>query len=407
MIKELRKQGHEVVMVPMYLPILLDNEDLSGDVPVFFGGINVYLQQNVGLFRKTPRWFDKFFDSKWLLAMTAKKAGSTKADGLGSMTLSMLEGENGKQAKELERLVSWLEEQEKPDLVHISNALLAGMAESVKKRLGVPVVCTLQDEDDWIDALDKPFDELCWNAISEKAGFIDAFIAVSEYFANSMCSRINVSQEKMNIVPVGADYSGFIESSLPDNPPVIGYMARMSESMGLDKLVDTFIELKKDLRFSSVRLRICGGEIGDDIAFTERLKRKLVGVGLIKDVDFVVSFDRASRIDFLSSLTLLSVPTPKGTAFGTYVIEALGAGVPVVEPDMGAYRELINGTGGGVLYDPNDEDGLLDALMDMLSDKDRLAKKGRDGKKAVMEKYSVEVVAPRLSDLYKRLVCET
>lgn len=407
LIKELRKQGHDVTMVPMYLPILLDNQNLAEDVPVFFGGINVYLQQNVAFFRKTPRWFDKLFDSGWLLAMAARKAGSTKADGLGAMTLSMLEGENGRQAKELDRLLDWLEAHEKPDLVHISNALLSGIAEAVKKRLKIPVACTLQDEHEWIDALDKPFNELCWKAIEKKAPAVDAFIAVSKYYSVFMQKKTSVPAEKMRVIPVGVDFSGYRQSPLPADPPVIGYMARMAESLGLGTLVDAFIELKKDKNFSTARLKICGGEIGDDVSFTEKLKNKLSKAGILHDVDFAVSFDRKSRIDFLASLTLLSVPTPGGTAFGTYVIEALGAGVPVIEPDLGAYREILTETGGGVLYDPQRDQALLETLKATLSDMDRIRSMADKGRQAVLSKYSVDVVGSELAALYKSLAYRT
>ena len=143
MVRALRHHGHEVVMVPVYQPILIDANGLSKDVPVFFGGVNVYLQQKFGVFRKTPRWLDKFFDSPWMLRKAAAREGTTESAGLGPMILSMLEGATGNQKKELDRLVDWMVEHEKPDVVHLSNSLLLGMASELKSRLNVPLVCTL------------------------------------------------------------------------------------------------------------------------------------------------------------------------------------------------------------------------------------------------------------------------
>ena len=78
LVRELRRQGHDVLMVPMYLPVLIDSNGITGDVPVFFGGINVFLQQKLSLFRKTPRWVDRIFDSPWMLRQAAAREGTTE-----------------------------------------------------------------------------------------------------------------------------------------------------------------------------------------------------------------------------------------------------------------------------------------------------------------------------------------
>src|SRR5210317_621520 len=97
--KAMRKQGQDVVLVPMYLPLYTDDPDITRGVPVFFGGINVYLQQKFPLFRKTPRWLDSILDSRFMLWLASRQEGSTSAQGMGNMTLSMLKGEDGNQAK--------------------------------------------------------------------------------------------------------------------------------------------------------------------------------------------------------------------------------------------------------------------------------------------------------------------
>ena len=43
LVAELRRMGHEVTMVPLYLPLTLDEEDQSAHTPIFFGGINAQL----------------------------------------------------------------------------------------------------------------------------------------------------------------------------------------------------------------------------------------------------------------------------------------------------------------------------------------------------------------------------
>ena len=52
--RALLQLGVDVQLVPMYTPIQTDEDDVSID-KVFFGGINVYLQQRIGLFRFLPK----------------------------------------------------------------------------------------------------------------------------------------------------------------------------------------------------------------------------------------------------------------------------------------------------------------------------------------------------------------
>ena len=72
----LRKRGHDALLVPMYLPLTLDEASAAEGAPVFYGGINAYLQQQLPLFRKTPRWLDKLFDSPAALAAGADQKKS-------------------------------------------------------------------------------------------------------------------------------------------------------------------------------------------------------------------------------------------------------------------------------------------------------------------------------------------
>ncbi len=404
LIKALRSYGHDVVVVPMYLPFFLDTPDVTRETPVFFGGLNVYLQQQFKLFRNTPRCFDKILDSSWLLRLIAKRAESTSASGLGKMTLSMLEGKNGNQVKELKRLTAWLKGNERPDVVHISNALLSGIATHIKQELSVPVVCTLQDEDGWLDAIDKPYDKLCWDAIVDQGQNIDAFIAVSDYYASEFLSRTHLPPAKMHTVHIGINTDDYKTADLKNNQPTIGFLARMSHSLGLEILVDAFIILKKTESFNNTKLKIAGGAIGQDVPFVNMLKDRLTDEDIIDDVDFIVDFDKSSRHELLQSLSVLSVPVPALSAFGTYIIEALASGVPVVQPETGAFPELINATGGGVIYRPNTPEALADALKSLLSDKERLIALGLKGRDSVREKFNVETMASGIAKVYQSVV---
>lgn len=394
LIRALRRAGVDVVMVPMYLPMFSDGEPPPDDTPVFFGGVNAWLQQQFALFRKTPRWVDRFFDSDWMLKRAAEREGTTSAAGLGKMTLSMLEGMEGRQRKEVERLLDWLEQEERPDVVHLSNALLIGLAREIKARLKVPVVCSLQDEDWWLDAINPPFNEKCWQAIRERVGDVDRFVAVSHWYADRMKQRLGL--DAVDVVYIGIELEGYERASLDMDPPVLGYLSRMNESLGLDRLVEAFCALKNCEGLEKLRLHVMGGAVGRDKACVARMRKKVAARGFLNDVEFFEGFERAQRMEFLRSLSLMCVPVEQGEAFGSHIIEAMAAGVPVVQPRAGAFPELIRETGGGLIY--SDLEG---TLLDLLQQPQRVRILGERGYEAVHARFGIEQMAQQTILIYE------
>ncbi len=401
LVKAIRKLGHDILMIPLYLPLPVDESNLANESPIFFGGINVYLQQKSGFFRKTPRWLDKLFDSPKLLSWVGRKAGMTSARDLGQTTISMLRGEQGRQIKELNRLLEWLDTQDnKPDVICLSNILLAGLAKSIKQRLGVPVVCLLQDEDGFLDGLQSPYSEQAWQIIAECTGDIDAFIAVSKYYADVMRQRLKLPEEQVHVVYTGIFLDGYESQLSKPEVPTIGYLSRMCPDKGLDTLVDAFINLKKNTKLKNTKLCITGGKRIDDEAFLVKIRQKLSSDNLIDDVEFLPEFDRDAKLAFLRTLSVMSVPERQPVAYGLYVIEALASGVPVVEPASGVFPELIEITGGGLLCEPNNTASLTAALESILLQPDYAQKLGKNGKKAVFEKFNIEQTAREIMRIY-------
>jgi glycosyltransferase involved in cell wall biosynthesis len=395
----LRKQGHDALLVPMYLPLTLDEASAAENAPLFYGGINVYLQQKSGLFRKTPRWVDKLFDSAWALGGAAKRAGMTQARDLGDLTLSMLRGEDGNQAKELDRLVEWLKD-EKPDVVCLSNALFMGLARRIRRETGALVACTLQGEDGFLDALPEPDRTSSWDTLAERAKDVDAFIAVSKYYGEVMTRRAKLPPERVHAVYNGILLDGYGPKPAAPNPPVLGYLARMHYSKGLSTLVDAFILLGQRDRIKNLRLKIGGAQVGGDAAYAATLQEKLTAAGLADRVTFHPNLDRDEKIAFLQSLSVLSVPATYGESFGLYVIEALAAGTPVIQPRHAVFPELLAETGGGVLCEPDDPASLADAVENLLTDPAAAYALGEEGRRNVVARFSVDEMARNVAQVF-------
>ena len=404
LVRALRGIGHDAVMVPIYLPQFGENAQLVNGAPLFFGGINAYLQQKSALFRRTPRWLDRLFDSPGLLRFVARRAKTTRARDLGAMTVSMLRGEHGNQAKELHRLVGWLAEHIAPDVVVLSDGLLAGMARRIRQELGVPVVCLLQDEDGWLDAMPVEFRELAWATLRELVADVDAFVAVSDYYRTRLGERLAIPSGRCRVIPIGIDLAGYAPATAPPRPPTIGFLSRMSRCKGLDLLVEAFVRLKQRESLGELRLRVAGGQTADDTEFLGEVRDRLLACGLAGEAEFLPALGSTDRQAFLRTLTVLSVPSRQPEAFGSYILEAFAAGVPVVQPRLGAATEIIEPCGGGVLYEPNDPVRLADAIEPLLRDPAAAAAMGRRGRQAVEQRYTIRQMAADVAEVLESVV---
>ncbi|MCA2970630.1 MAG: glycosyltransferase, partial [Acidobacteriaceae bacterium] len=198
----LREAGHDVVLTPVYTPTLTDEVNHSLN-RVFFGGISVYLQQKSALFRHTPRFLDKLWDSEAALRMASQRSVGVDPKFLGEMTVSMLEGERGPIRKEFDKLTEWLATESRPDVISLPFTLLIALAEPMKRVTGTPVVCTLQGEDLFLDGLEEPWRSRSLELIRQQIRHVDAFVATSEYYAGYMTGYLGIPAEKVRVVPLG------------------------------------------------------------------------------------------------------------------------------------------------------------------------------------------------------------
>lgn len=389
----------------MYLPLFADEHDIS-DVPVFYGAISIYLKQMFPVFQKAPAWFDKLLNSKPMLKLAASMAGSTRAKGLEEMTISMLMGEHGNQHEELERMTDWMAEHYKPDVIHLSNALLLGLAHRIKEKLKVPLICSLQDEDTWVNVMTPAAQERVWKLMGESTKYVDWFVAVSKYYGNVSIEQMKLPPEKIKSIHIGIDPADYKFVNSADKNRNIGFLSRMSYENGLDILADAFVELKKDTAFQDVKLIITGGSTGDDKRFIRSVRNKFSSLYLASSVEFHEEYEGAGRQNFLRKVSVLSVPVRQGDAFGIYLAEAMASGIPVVQPSLGAFPEIIEKTKGGMLYGENKPELLAQALKSLLGDKEKLRAMSVTARKGAEEGLNINFLAAELINLYQQTIEE-
>jgi glycosyltransferase involved in cell wall biosynthesis len=400
-LRGLRALGHELTVVPMYLPLPAEATEWSGRAPVFYGAVRLFLEDSLPALRKLPRFLLSGLDAPPLLRWAARRAASTRAHGLERMTLSVLQGAAGGQAADLGRLLDWLRGQPAPDVIHLSNALLLGLAGPLGQTLRAPVVCSLQDEDAWVDAMEPRAAEAIWDCMRSHAPRVAVFLAVSQSFADTMRARLRLPAEQVRVIRPGVRAEDFVPSRQPFTPPHIGYLSRLSPPGGLDILVDAMLLLREDKRLKYVRLDACGGATADDRRYVAGLRRKLAACGAAGHLRILPAFDRKARAAFLQSVTVLAVPTRGPVSTGMFLLEAMAAGVPAVEPDIPSLREIVETTGGGALYSPNTPEQLAATLRPLLLDARGTRELGRRAREETARRCGIRQTAQTLADAYR------
>lgn len=397
--------GHDVEVVPTYTPIRTD-EAADTSQRVFYGGINVYLQQKSAIFRHTPAAIDWLFDRPALLRWVSHFAVKTEPRDLGEITVSVLEGAHGRQRKELAKLIDWLSER-RPQVIHLTNSMLAAIAPAVKSEIGVPVVCSLQGEDYFLTHLPERYQQRAFAALQKVARAIDRFVAPCRDHAAAMAPLLGVPESAIRIVRPGLNLQGF-EERTPRNPGefVIGYLARVSPEKGLHQLAEAFRQIREKRGDGPPRckLRVAGWLGPEHVAYLEQVRQTLDRAGLGADFKYVGNIDRAEKLRFLRSLDVLSVPVSYRAPKGAYVLEAWAAGVPVVEPRIGVFPELLEETGGGLLCEPESTPSLAAAIERLMDSPAEAREMGLRGRQAVYERFHGKRLAEETVAVYKELV---
>ena len=401
---ELLARGHDVTLLPVYTPTLTDEPNMSSGKPVFFGGISVYLQQHLAIFRHTPWLLDKIWDAPAVIKQFA--SGSIQVDPrmLGALTVSTLRGESGYQRKEIEKLVHYLDGEPRPEVVNIPNSMLISLAAPIRRVLQCPVVVTLQGDDLFLDGLTEPYKSQSIDLIRQQVSDVDLFVSVSEYYTNYMSAYLAIPGEKMRTVPLGINVKDFAtRAPLARSPFTIGYFARIAPEKGLHNLAEAYRILRHERGLPPSQLAAAGYMAADQQAYFEGITRKLAACGLAGEFSYAGTVDRERKLRFLQSIDVLSVPSGYHEPKGMYLLEAMACGVPAVQPNHGAFPEVLRRTGGGLLARSEQPGDIADAIMEIYRDPARAAAIGARGAEGVRAHYTIGHMADAMVKVYGEL----
>jgi glycosyltransferase involved in cell wall biosynthesis len=399
--RALMAQGHRVTLIPTYTPIRVDEENLSS-TDVFLGGINVYLDYRIPLWRKIPRGLTRWLDAPWIINLATKMSVSNNASQLGALTLAMLDGEEGPLKREIEELVAFVVDELKPDVICFSNALLTGVVRTLRSAYPGKIFCTLQGDDIFLQDLPEKYRAQAIARIHQRAQEFDGFLVHSKYYRDFMAGYLNLPVERFHHSPLGIDLAGHdgqVKSAAGD-PFTVGYFARICPEKGLHHLVEAFRILHH--RQPNTRL-LAGGYLGArDAKYFKQIK--LAARDLGEAFQYAGSPDsHAEKVRLIQSFDVMSVPTEYHEPKGISILESLANGVPVVQPAHGAFPELIEATGGGKLVPPNNPSALAEALETMMTDSQHRHQLAATGQANVRQYFTLTALAEQTARIFEQL----
>ena len=388
----LRKAGHDVIIMPLYLP--LRQKSFQADTPLFFPATTYYTEQKFFRNKPMPQWLQRITGSNVLLKLASSLSGTTSAEGMEEMTLSMITGDDSAFADQIKPMIDWIRDVEKPDIIHLSSSLLLGIAKTLRQHFAIPIICSVQDEEVWIDSLNEKDARIAWQGISENVRYVDSFVTTSEFYREIIRKRIpEITQ--IEVIYPGIDREKYASENYPAEP-TIGFFYRMNRLNGLDILADAFVILKKRNTIPNLKLRIGGGYSGQDKKFLRQVKKTL---SLYKnDVIMHHSYSLKEHLTFFGKISVISVPIRFDESVGLYLCEAFAAGRPAVEPSTGSFPEIVGDA--GLLYEPNNAQSLADALEKLLADKTLYNQKVEKANRLSINRYNQKTTAEKLEKVY-------
>ena len=176
-------------------------------------------------------------------------------------------------------------------------------------------------------------------------------------------------------------------------------MASIAPEIGLHQLVESFIQLAGQPQHQDLSLHAAGWLGEANRGYLSDLEERIAKAGLSDRFVYHGSPSLEEKVRLLRSFDVMSVPTEYQDPKGLFVLEALALGVPVIQPEHGAFPELIASTGGGLLVRPGDAAHLGEAINQLKADPALRVRLGQSGAQRVAERHTIEQAAKAMKQL--------
>ena len=396
-VRELRRSGVDVLMVPLYTPLRWDDDALEHD-RVFLGGVSTWMRQATPLLRPVIWTLRPILDSQLVLKAISRIAIQTDARKLGPMTVSMLQGIDGPHAQEMQRLCAHLAREFHPQIVHLSNTLLSGLARPIREALSCAVVANVQGEEHFLAALPQPHRDKAIAVLCQNLRHVQRLIRPTWAGIEGILNLTDRPREDFAIVPPAVDTGSAIRLPRPNSPIVIGYLSAIRPEKGLDLLIDAVRRVAGTVDFP-IQFRIAGQVL--DVAWWKSLRHKLLNMPENVKCTYVGELPRGAKMAFLRACHIFCLPSRLAECRAMAALEAMACGCAVIGPNDGIFTELL-ADGAGRQFETGNLPSLAAAIDTLIRDPAMVQRLGATAE-TTAARYSAPRSAATLARIYQEL----
>jgi glycosyltransferase involved in cell wall biosynthesis len=232
-------------------------------------------------------------------------------------------------------------------------------------------------------------------------------IWTSKWIVNSrgckkkLINQFRVEPENIFVVPNGIDLEDFqsnltveqakIKFGFDRNVPVVSILANLRP----EKNHKMFLRVAKKLLDSSVAATFV---VAGDGPLREELAETCQSMGISDSIRFLGRCDEVA--DLLRATDIVAM-TSLHESLPNALIEAGAMGVPCVSTDCGSVAEIILDGLNGFVVRKNDDDGMVESIMSLISNPDLRLRMGQEARKQVAAKYALDILGNNLLEVYK------
>jgi len=204
---------------------------------------------------------------------------------------------------------------------------------------------------------------------------------------------------RIEIVPgSGVDSGEYNPEAKPDEPPIVLFAGRLIKSKGIVEFAEAARLVRA--KYPVSRFVVCGNLVSDHpAAVSESDMRAWVEEGVIEWWGH-----RDDMPSVLGSASVVVLPSHHGEGLPRALLEAAATARPIVTTDSEGCREIGRDGINAVIFPVCNSKALAEAILRLLNDPELRVRLGREGRRIVMEEFSLEVVIHKTLYLYDQML---